>query len=629
MNAFRLLIVLLLFPVHALAGVCDISWDGDKLAANSRGRPLAAVMRLLDKNKNVNAELTVAQIQAFYEAKEAIAREAGRSPTFVVCDGQAPNAFAAKGNNGDVLGVTVGMMKLANGDRDMAASVIGHEFAHHIQNHMSSGQQRDMVLGILGLIAGAALENKLQTRTGVQGLGFDLGRVGATLVSRKFSRDQEREADEFGFKYLVSAGFNPNGAIRLATRMQHVGAGGAGLFFDSHPGWEERSERFRSLIAGDPNAQRIIASTGTATTLSAVQGAAAPAQIALAPTYETTDAQKSYTEGLAALRRNDVVAGVRDIRSAAAAGYGPAQTIAGSLHLMGRGGVEKNEVEAVRYFKLAAEQGDPQGMNSLGAMYMRGGGGLEKDEAEGIRLYRLAADEGNANAIKNIGDLYNVGRGEIAKDQVEALKWYQRAAELGHGDAINALGIYYQNGLGGVSKDEVEAVRQYRLSADKRSAWGQYNLGLAYRRGIGEVAKDDAEAVKLFRLSANQGNAWAQNELGIMYMQGLGGLQKNDVEAARLYKLAADQGHTSAQTNLGAFYLTGRGGLYKDDSAALRLFRLSAERNNASGQSMLAFMYENGRGGVPKDLDTAILWYQKAAAQNNQFAANKLKTLNR
>ncbi len=102
----KCIFVLFLASVTSVAhsGICDITWDGDKLAANIRGRSLTSGMRLLDTNKNVNAELTVGQILAFYEAKEAIAKQLGRSPTFIVCDNKAPNAFAMKGTNGDVVG---------------------------------------------------------------------------------------------------------------------------------------------------------------------------------------------------------------------------------------------------------------------------------------------------------------------------------------------------------------------------------------------------------------------------------------------------------------------------------------------------------------------------------------------
>ena len=420
----RLLVCVIALSIVALvarAGPCDISWDGDKVAANSRGYLLGARMRLLDKDKNVNAEVTVAQVMAFYEAKEAISRVVGRTPSFVVCNGNEPNAFAMKGNNGDLVGVTVGMMKLTNGDRDMAATIIGHEYGHHLKNHASEGETRDLLIGILGVAVGAVIESKSQQRTGVQGLGFNLGQLGATLVSRKFSRDQEREADELGFSYMVSAGFNPNGAIRLTEQMQKVGVGGIGLFFDSHPGWQERGSRFRTMIASSAAAKQIIATGNYTTLLAAGNTVGGQAQTALTPTYETNDAEKSFNDGLAAWRRNDMNAAVREFRSAADAGFSPAQIFVGWLYQNGRGGLQKSETEAIKLFRLAADQGNSQGQVNLGSAYETGIGGLRKDGIEAKRLYRLAADQGNTAAIENLQRLGNANSMEAVVSGVDGI----------------------------------------------------------------------------------------------------------------------------------------------------------------------------------------------------------------
>jgi len=242
-------------PVAGIAGVCDIAWDGDKLVAAIAGRPSYLRVPLRDKLQNIS-EVSVDQIQAFNEAKEKIAKLAGSSPSFLICGDAAPNAFASKGNNGNVVGVTIGMLRLVDGDRGMAAAVLGHEFAHLTHNHGEVGAGRDALIGIAGLIFGMVVDVRSQQRTGVPtNVGQTIGQIGSTLVSRKFSRDQEREADDTGFQYLIAAGFDPNGAVRLSERLNRLG-GGAGLFFDSHPGWEERSERFRVMIAGNVQAQQ-------------------------------------------------------------------------------------------------------------------------------------------------------------------------------------------------------------------------------------------------------------------------------------------------------------------------------------------------------------------------------------
>ena len=574
------------------------------------------------------ASLLSSMFFAFFDAKEAISRQAGRSPSFLICESSSPNAFATNGQNGDIVGVTVGMMKLVNGDRDMAAAVIGHELGHHIKDHMSAGQSREEVLGLFGLIVGIALDNKIQSRGGLPGLGGDIGRIGSTLISRKFDRDQEREADEIGFNYLVAAGFNPMGAVRMSERMQQLG-GGVGLFFDSHPGWSERGERFRTLITSSPAAQQILARTGGSTQLSGigVGSGQIAAEVTLAPIYETTNAEKSFNDGIEAWKRNDYQTGLREVRSAAEAGYAPAQSAAGWVFLTGSGGVAKNEQEAARLFKLAAAQNHPIGINNLGVMHARGIGGIEKNEAAAVQYYRQAAELGFPQAYKNLGDAYGSGRLGLPRDPSEALKNYLQARARGHADATAMVATYYAAGQGGVSKDEVEAVRIAREAISNGSMLGEYLLGMAYLNGIGGLPKDATEALNHIRTAANKGVGAAQNALGNMYLNGSNGLNKDETEAIRLYRLAASQGVAVAQSNLGQAYMNGRGGLPRDDTEAVRLFRLSADQGSSFGQFNLGLMYELGRGGLPKDLDAAGSLYQKAAAQGMAIATTKLRAL--
>ncbi len=541
MKILRVMIVLLLFPIRALAGICDTAWDGDKLIESVRGSLLTRTIRLRDKD-TLSAEVTVGQVRAFYDAKERISKIVGLSPSFIICNSGDINAFATPAISGQIVGITVGMLKFTDGNPDMAAIVIGHEFAHHLKGHGAATQAREAITGLLGIILGMALEKRTQQRFRVTGLGIDLGQIGLTLVSRKFSRDQEREADNFGFEYLVSAGFNPIGAIQLATRMNQIGLGGIGWFYDSHPGWSEREANFRQLIAASPDAQRLVASNLFGTTTKSREPTQSENPIALTTTYRTTDAQKSYEAGVVAYRNGNIVNALREFRSAAEAGHASAQVVVGFLYENGRGGVPKDEVEAVRLYRLSADQGEPTGQTNLGAMFESGRGGLAKNEIEALRLYRLAADQGSAQAMANLGGIYANGLAGLAKDDVEAMRLNRLSADQGNASGQLNLGIMYANGRGGLAKNEVEAVRLYRLSVDQGNAYAQVYLGYMHANGLGGLSKDEAEAVKLFRLSAEQGNAYGQVLLGGMYENGLGGLTRNIETAIYWYRLSARQG---------------------------------------------------------------------------------------
>lgn len=504
-------------PLAAAASVCDTAWDADKIVSTLSGRPSYIKIPLKDKNQSTN-EVTLAQVRAFHDAKEKIARVAGMSPTFIICDDRAPNAFASPGSKGEIVGVTLGMLRLVDGDSDMAAAVIGHEFAHHIKRHGAASQSRDAVLSLIGLVAGIALEYNIQKKHGVEGLGLDLGQVGSSLVSRKFDRDQEREADDLGFQYMLAAGFNPTGSIKLAERFSRLGQGGGGWFFDSHPGWDERGELFKTKIASSPEAQQIIAHATSSPRQAETGGSSAGQAVAFAPSYQTSEVQKGFQAGLTLYRDGKHSQAFEQWRSAANSGYPPAQWALGFLYEKGQG-TQANITEAVSWYRKAAEQGLPGAQLALGGLYERGQGVAQSD-SEAFSLFSKAADRGYPPAIVALGSMYERGKG-TPKDATKAFELYKKASDLG-------------------------------------SAPGHYALSRAYSAGIG-VEKNLTEASTLLRKAADMGNEAAQVTIGVQYMQGLGGMSKNQEEALVWFRKAAEKNYPSALYQLGAAYESGAG----------------------------------------------------------------------
>jgi TPR repeat protein len=387
-----------------------------------------------------------------------------------------------------------------------------------VLGHIAAAEQRRALFTVLGELAGVILEVKTQTKTNVQGVGLEVGRLGASLISYKFDRDQEREADKTGFAYMVDAGFNPLGAVRLAETMQRYGAGGIGLFFDNHPGWPERTERFQSLIRESAKAQATIARTGEKTMLATASAGARQPPVALAPTYQASEAEKLLIEGLVALDKRDFPAAVAAIRTSTAWGYAPAQAALGRMYSEGLSGLPKDEVEAVRLYRLAAKQSNSDAMNNLGFMYENGRGGLSVDEAEAVRLYRLAVRLSNAQAMNNLATMYQRGGGDLPKSEIKAAELYRLAADRGNADAQVGLGTMYTRGEGGLRTDTAEALRLFQLSAAQGYAQGQFNLGVMYEFGWGGVAQDREVAVSWYRKAAAQGFAIAAQRLNNLHV---------------------------------------------------------------------------------------------------------------
>ena len=89
--------------------------------------------------------------------------------------------------------------------------------------------------------------------------------------------------------------------------------------------------------------------------------------------------------------------------------------------------------------------GDAKTKFNLGWMYENGKGGVTKDEAEAVEWYRLAAEQGHAQAQLNLGILYDNGLG-VKQDYAEAIRWYRQAAAQGNAQAQFKPGGMYDNG---------------------------------------------------------------------------------------------------------------------------------------------------------------------------------------
>ncbi len=121
------------------------------------------------------------------------------------------NAFAVPGG---FVYVHRGLLERVN-STDELASILGHEIGHVSARHSAAqiSKAQLMNLGLLGLA--------VATEGASQSYG-DLVNLGAVLAFSKFSRDDEREADHLGIKYMAQAGYNPKSAIDVMNQIQQL-----------------------------------------------------------------------------------------------------------------------------------------------------------------------------------------------------------------------------------------------------------------------------------------------------------------------------------------------------------------------------------------------------------------------
>jgi predicted Zn-dependent protease len=124
------------------------------------------------------------------------------------------NAFAIPGG---YIYTTRQLVGLMNNEAELAG-VLGHEVGHVAARHAQRRQKaatKNSILGAIGsILAGAVLGNSQIGQAITSGI-----QQGSQLLTLKFSRSQELEADRLGIQYLRSAGYDPHA---MATVLQSL-----------------------------------------------------------------------------------------------------------------------------------------------------------------------------------------------------------------------------------------------------------------------------------------------------------------------------------------------------------------------------------------------------------------------
>lgn len=160
--------------------------------------------------------------------------------SFSVANAREINAFALPGGP---VWVHRGAILAAENESQLAA-IMAHEIAHianrHAADRLSKGLATSVGLGLLDALLGNS------RRAQIAEIGAALA---ANATMAKFSRNDEREADEKGMIYMRRAGFDPRGMadlMRLLRAQQRRDPNSVELFFASHPSPADRLARLDS-----------------------------------------------------------------------------------------------------------------------------------------------------------------------------------------------------------------------------------------------------------------------------------------------------------------------------------------------------------------------------------------------
>ncbi|GAB2480243.1 MAG: M48 family metallopeptidase [Comamonas sp.] len=151
------------------------------------------------------------------------------------------NAFCMPGGK---IAFFTGLLAQIQPSDDEIAMVMGHEMAHALREHSREQLAKNQATSI-GIRLGASL-------LGLGDVGTAAANLGGQLLSLKFSRSDETDADLVGLELAARAGYNPQAAVSLWEKMGRVtGSGGVG-FLSTHP---TGPDRIRILQSNVPKVQ--------------------------------------------------------------------------------------------------------------------------------------------------------------------------------------------------------------------------------------------------------------------------------------------------------------------------------------------------------------------------------------
>ena len=138
------------------------------------------------------------------------------------------NAFCMPGGKIAFYSGILDTLKLTD---DEAAMVMGHEIAHALREHarerMAKNQITQLGASLLGeLVGGGRYSGAFQ--------------LGGNLLTLKFSRNDESEADVVGLDLAARAGFDPRAAVTLWQKMAAANNRAPLEFLSTHPAGDQR-----------------------------------------------------------------------------------------------------------------------------------------------------------------------------------------------------------------------------------------------------------------------------------------------------------------------------------------------------------------------------------------------------
>jgi predicted Zn-dependent protease len=209
----------------------SISLDEEWQLGQQLSQEVARQVRL---SNDAQATAYLTSIGERLHARSALAN---RPFTYHIVDDNDVNAFAIPGGH-----IYVNRGLIAQADHEnMLASVVAHEMMHVVARHSIKQMEQANAINAIGSIL---LGNAGQ-------LAQIAGQIAAGGAMARFSRADEKQADDGGLEIMASAGYNPNGMLDMFQKLlalEKSQPGAVARFFSDHPGTQDRINDVSSRI---------------------------------------------------------------------------------------------------------------------------------------------------------------------------------------------------------------------------------------------------------------------------------------------------------------------------------------------------------------------------------------------
>ncbi len=169
---------------------------------------------------------------------------------FYVIKEDVYNAFASPGGH---VFIYSGLLAAMENEEELAG-LLGHEIAHVLCRHISKRIEQSKRIGLVTL-AGVLTGIFLGGNPDLSGAITTGSLAAGQSLALKYSREDERQADQVGLKYLAKAGYGPEGLLTMLKKIREkrwFGSEQIPSYVTTHPAIEERMAYLDTWVESHP-----------------------------------------------------------------------------------------------------------------------------------------------------------------------------------------------------------------------------------------------------------------------------------------------------------------------------------------------------------------------------------------